>query len=124
MLTATKRTVRLRPELERSLRAQAERLDQPPYRILLKAIETGLAAIAGNTARDVDTREIADEVGAIGARIVELERVLDRTLFVACAAYAYARNAALGSRPGDEIIAAEARAAFERQRGLASEVRP
>ena len=124
MLTATKRTIRLRPEQERALNALAERRGQPPYRTLLQAIDVGLTAIAGGAVREADTREIAEEVGAIAVRLVELERVLDRNLFVACAAYAYARNAALGARQGDEAIAAEARAAFERQRGLATEARP
>ena len=40
------------------------------------------------------------------------------------AAYAYARHAALGTRKPDESIAAEARAAFERQRSLALEIEP
>jgi len=124
MLTATKRTIRLRPEQERALNALAERRGQPPYRTLLHAIDAGLTAIASGAVRDTDTREIAEEVGTIAVRLVELERVLDRNLFVACAAYAYARNAALGSRQGDEAIAAEARAAFERQRGLATEGQP
>jgi hypothetical protein len=95
MLTATKRTIRLRPEQERVLLALAERRGLPPYRTLLQAIDAGLTAIAGGAARDADTREIAEEVGTIAARLIELERVLDRNLFVACAAYAYARNAAL-----------------------------
>jgi len=124
MLTATKRTIRLRPEQERALIALAERRGLPPYRTLLQAIDAGLTSIAGGAAREADTREVAEEVGAIAVRLVELERVLDRSLFVACAAYAYARNAALGLRQGDDAIAAEARAAFERQRGLATEGQP
>jgi predicted transcriptional regulator len=124
MLTATKRTIRLRPEQERALNALAERRGQTPYRTLLQAIDAGLGMIAGGVERDADTREIAEEVGAIAVRLVELERVLDRSLFVACAAYAYARNAALATRHSDEVIAAEAHAAFERQRGLVMEGRP
>ena len=50
--------------------------------------------------------------------------MLDRTLFTACAAYAYARHAALGTKKSDETIATEARAAFERQRSLALEIQP
>ena len=70
--------------------------------------------------------ELAREIGAISERLAEAERVLDRTLFTACAAYAYAyaRHAALGTKKSDETIAAEARAAFERQRSLALEIEP
>ena len=42
-----------------------------------------------------------------GERLAEAERVLDRTLFTACAAYAYARSSALGGRTSAEVIAAE-----------------
>jgi len=100
MLTATKRTIRLTPAQDKALRSLADRR-------------------GGSADHPSDTREIAEEVGVIAGRLVELERVLDRSLFVACAAYAYARNAALATRQSDETIAAEARAAFERQRSLA-----
>ena len=124
MLTATKRTIRLTPPQERALHAIADKRGLTPYRTLLLAIDAGLGMISGNADRQAETREIAEEVGIIGGRLVELERVLDRSLFVVCAAYAYARNAALATRQSDEDIAAEARAAFERQRSLAAEDRP
>lgn len=120
MLTATKRTIRLTPAQERTLLALADRRGLSPYRTLLLAIDAGLGTISANADRPADTREIAEEVGVIGGRLIELERVLDRSLFVVCAAYAYARNAALATRQSDEVIAAEARAAFERQRSLAT----
>ena len=60
----------------------------------------------------------------VEVHLAEVERVLDRTLFTACAAYAYARHSALGTRKPDEAIAAEERAAFERQRSLALEIEP
>ena len=105
------------------MHAIADKRGLTPYRTLLLAIDAGLGMISGNADRQADTREIAEEVGIIGGRLVELERVLDRSLFVVCAAYAYARNAALATRQSDEDIAAEARAAFERQRSLAAEDR-
>ena len=120
MLTATKRTIRLTPAQEKALNGIADRRGLSPYRTLLLAIDAGLGMIAGSADRPADTREIAEEVGVIGGQLIELERVLDRSLFVACAAYAYARNAALVTRQSDETIAAEARAAFERQRSLAT----
>jgi ABC-type enterochelin transport system ATPase subunit len=94
MLTATKRTIRLRPRRTCVVGpGRASRSTTLSH--ALQAIDAGLTAIAGGAARDADTREIAEEVGTIAARLIELERVLDRNLFVACAAYAYARNAAL-----------------------------
>ena len=119
MLTATKRTIRLTPAQDKALRSLADRRGLSPYRTRWMAIDAGLGTIAGSADHPSDTREIAEEVGVIAGRLVELERVLDRSLFVACAAYAYARNAALATRQSDETIAAEARAAFERQRSLA-----
>jgi hypothetical protein len=92
--------------------------------MLARIVDAGFAAILHGADKEADTREIAAEVGVISERLAEVERVLDRTLFTACAAYAYARHSALGTRKPDEVIAAEARAAFERQRSLALEVEP
>ena len=92
--------------------------------MLLKVIDAGFLSVLHGTDKETDLAELAREIGAISARLAEAERVLDRTLFTACAAYAYARHAALGTKKSDETIAAEARAAFERQRSLALEIEP
>lgn len=68
-----------------------------------------------------DVRDIAREVGAGIERLQELERLLDRTLYTACAAYAYARACARGAHTSDEAIAQEVRGAYQRQRALASQ---
>lgn len=124
MLTATKRTVRLNPSHCRALRGIAERRGVTEYAMLQRIIEAGFLAVMYGTDRDADTREIATGVGAISERLAEVERVLDRALFTACAAYAYARHSALGTKKPDEVIAADAKAAFERQRSLALEIEP
>lgn len=124
MLTASKRTVRLNPSQGRTLRGIAERRGLTEYAMLQRIIEAGFLAMLQGTDRDVDTREIANEVGAISERLAEVERVLDRALFTTCAAYAYARHCALGTKKPDEAIAADAKAAFERQRSLALEIEP
>ena len=124
MLTASKRTVRLNPSQGRTLRGIAERRGLTEYAMLQRIIETGFLAVISGTDRDADTREIAIGVGAISERLAEMERVLDRALFTACAAYAYARHSALGTKKPDEAIAADAKAAFERQRSLALEIEP
>uniref|UniRef100_UPI002CF02841 hypothetical protein n=2 Tax=unclassified Novosphingobium TaxID=2644732 RepID=UPI002CF02841 len=86
--------------------------------------QAGFLAMLHGTDREADLAAMAREIGTMSERLAEAERVLDRALFTACAAYAYARHAALGTRKPDEVIAAEARAAFERQRSLAQEFEP
>ncbi len=56
-------------------------------------------------------QDMASEIAAMSIRFAELERILDRALFTACAGYSYARQAALGGRRSDEAITAEAIAA-------------
>ncbi|KTF70716.1 hypothetical protein ACNFJ7_07960 [Sphingomonas sp. HT-1] len=124
MLTATKRAVRLTPSQARTLTSIAERRGLTDYAMLQRIIEAGFLAVMHGTDRDTDTREIATGVGVISERLAEVERVLDRALFTACAAYAYARHSALGTKKPDEVIAADAKAAFERQRSLALEIEP
>lgn len=120
-MNSVKLTIRLNPSQFRTLNSLAEQRAVPRYRMLGRIISSGFSATLGGADRDTELREIATEVGAMSARLIELERVLDRTLFTACAAYAYARNSALGLHRSDDAISAESLAAFERQRSLASE---
>ena len=122
MASWTKRTVRLNPSQARMLTGIAEQRGVTEYASLLRIIETGFLSVLHGTDKQVNIAEIAAEVAAMSVRLGEIERVLDRALFTACAAYAYARHASLGTKKPDEVIAAEARAAFERQRSLASGV--
>ena len=124
MLTASKRTVRLNPSQARTLAGIAGRRGLTEYAMLQRIIEAGFLAVLHGTDKETDTREIAATVGAISESMAEVERVLDRALFTACAAYAYARHSALGTKKPDEVIAADAKAAFERQRSLAMEIEP
>ena len=123
-MSARAQTVRLNPSQHRILAGFAAKRGLSEYAMLARIVDAGFAAILHGADKEADTREIAAEVGAISERLAEVERVLDRTLFTACAAYAYARHAALGTRKPDEAIAAEARAAFERQRSLVLEIEP
>jgi hypothetical protein len=123
-MSARAQTVRLNPSQHRILAGFAAKRGLSEYAMLARIVDAGFAALLHGADMEADTREIAAEVGAISERLAEVERVLDRTLFTACAAYAYARHAALGTRKPDEAIAAEARAAFERQRSLALEIEP
>lgn len=123
-MSARAQTVRLNPSQHRVLAGFAAKRGLSEYAMLARVVDAGFAALLHGVDKEADTREIAAEVGAISAHLAEVERVLDRTLFTACAAYAYARHSALGTRKPDEVIAAEARAAFERQRSLALEIEP
>ena len=124
MASYVKRTIRLNPSQARSLSGIADRRGLSEYAMLLKVIDAGFLSVLHGTDKETDLAELAREIGAISERLAEVERVLDRTLFTACAAYAYARHAALGTKKSDETIATEARAAFERQRSLALEIEP
>lgn len=121
MASYIKRTIRLNPSQARLLSGIAKQRELSEYAMLLKVIDAGFLSVLHGTDKEIDLAELAGEIGSISERLAETERVLDRALFTSCAAYAYARNAALGKKQSDEAIAAEARAAFERQRSLALE---
>ncbi|MCP5396005.1 MAG: hypothetical protein H6918_04610 [Sphingomonadaceae bacterium] len=114
-----KKTIRLNPSQNRILREFAKRRELSDYSMLAKIVDAGIQSLIHGADKEVDILEMAREIGSMSARIAEVERVLDRTLFTTCAGYAYARHAALGTHKSDEVIAGEAKAAFERQRAMA-----
>ena len=117
-------TVRLPVSLDKALRALAERHGMSVYAVLQRSVKAGVATLANPPARDISNRDIVTELATVGTRIVDAERMLDRALFTACAAYCYARHAALGACTTDEVVAAEINAAYDRQRRLSQEKRP
>ena len=121
-MTYVKLTVRLAGPQYRALIRQAEARGLTRYAMLAQIVEAGFAQLDGRADEGGSLDELTREMVAQGVRIVELERLIDRTLFTTCAAYAYARNLALGTRRSDEAIATEALAAFERQRALAQDI--
>lgn len=124
VVTWVKHNIRLSPAQDRSLVGYAEQRGLTRYKMLGRVVDHGLAAVESGINAPSDMRDMADEIAAISVRFAELERILDRALFTACAGYSYARQAALGGRRSDEAITAEAIAAYERQRSLASEATP
>ena len=86
-------------------------------------MKTGIVTLANPPAPNIDTREIVTELASVSTRMVDVERMLDRALFTACAAYCYARSAAQATRKSDEVITAEINAAYDRQRRLSQEGR-
>jgi hypothetical protein len=122
VMTWIKHNIRLSPAQNRALVGYAAQRGVTRYKMLGRIVDHGLAAIESGITAPSDMQDITNELAAISIRFAELERVLDRALFTACAGYSYARQAALGGRRSDEAITAEAIAAYERQRSLASEV--
>ncbi|PKP95597.1 MAG: hypothetical protein CVT75_01255 [Alphaproteobacteria bacterium HGW-Alphaproteobacteria-14] len=116
-------TVRLPVALDKVLNALAERQGISVYAMLQRSVKAGIAAQANPPARDNGNREIVTELTSVSTRMVDVERMLDRALFTACAAYCYARHAALGARTSDEAVTAEINAAYDRQRLRAQEGR-
>lgn len=116
-------SIRLPVAHDKALRAMAERHGVSVYAMLQRSVKTGIATLANPPAPDFAPREIVTELASVSTRIVDVERMLDRALFTACAAYCYARSAALGTRANDETITAEINAAYDRQRRLSQEKR-
>ena len=116
-------SVRLPIALDKAVRTLAERQGISVYAMLQHSVKAGIAAQTTAAAPDTTGREIVAELAFVSTRIVDIERMLDRALFTACAAYCYARSAASGARKTDEVITAEINAAYERQRRLSQESR-
>ena len=116
-------TVRLPVSLDKALNTLAERQGVSVYSMLQRSVKAGIAAQANPPLRDSGNREIISELASVSTRMVDVERMLDRALFTACAAYCYARHAALGVRTTDEAITAEINAAYDRQRRRTQEGR-
>ena len=123
-MSARAQTVRLTPPQQRALVAFAKQRGLSEYAMLARVVDAGLVSLIHGTGNQIDTREIVAELASVSTRIVDVERMLDRALFTACAAYCYARSAAMGARKTDEIITAEINAAYDRQRQLSPEKRP
>lgn len=122
-MSARAQTVRLTPARHRTLVGFAKSYGLSEYAMLARVVDAGLAALVHGAGNETDTREIATELASVSTHIVDVERMLDRALFTACAAYCYARSAASGARKSDEAITAEINAAYDRQRRLSQEGR-
>lgn len=120
-MTAVQHSIRLSAPLDKALRTLATQQKTTVYAMLQRSVKTGIAAQANPLGRDSNDKELLVEVASVSTRLAEVERTIDRALFTACAAYCYARSAAMGGGKTDEIIAAEINRAYERQRGIAQE---
>lgn len=114
-------TVRLPVEVDKAVGELAKAKGDTAYATLASCVEAGVAMLSRSAADRSDSRELVAELVSIASRLADVERLLDRTLFTACAAYCYARSAALGGGKADEAIAAEINGAYDRQRAAAEE---
>lgn len=114
-------SVRLPLALDRALRQAAQRRQITAYALLQQCVRTGIASLSGEQATPQLTAEIAQEIGTLAARLAHVERLAERGLYVAAAAYVYARAAA-GPRTDEAKLTAEINAAFARQITLAGDV--
>lgn len=120
-MKTTQYTVRVPAAVDKAMQKLATEQNVTPYEMLQRCVKAGVAALTNPPAQDTNDRELVAELASVSARIVDIEQMLDRALFTACASYCYARSAALAGGQTDEVIAAEVRPAYERQRRLAQE---
>lgn len=114
-------SIRLPATLDTALRALAEAQGKTVYAMLRRCVKTGIDGQANPPdSRSYDC-ELVAEVASISTRLADVERILDRTLHTACAAYCYARSTAMGGGKTDEAITAETNRAYDRQRAAAEE---
>ena len=88
--------------------------------MLQRCVEAGLDAAINPPEVAIKNGELIAEIAALDVRLERIEQLLDRSLFTACAAYCYARSAALRTGGGDEEITADVHAAYARQQSLAA----
>jgi cell division FtsZ-interacting protein ZapD len=98
------------------------------YQAATRVFERGLSEVLAVDPKDAVRADLAsqgEQLDALIATVVRLEGLIDRTLYVAAAAYAYARQSALKAdhqaSVTDERLATEAQQAFSRQRRQALE---
>jgi len=112
-------TVRLPADLDEVLRKLAEQQGVTVYAMLQQSVKAGIVAQSSVPSPGMVDRELVAEVASISTRLADLEHMLDRTLYAACAAYCYARSAAMGGGKADDIMKAEIDRAHDRQRAIA-----
>jgi len=77
--------VRISPTQHRLLVALAEQRGETSYKMMVRAIGAGLAALSEGPKANANMDDIIAEVASISTRIVDVERMLDRALFTTCA---------------------------------------
>jgi hypothetical protein len=114
------RSIRVSIALDKALADLAKERQISRYALLHQCIRAGLAVLSGEVGASQIPDELVHELGTMGARLAHTERLAERTLYVACAAYVYARSAA-GPRTDETQLTADINAAFQRQLSLSGD---
>lgn len=124
-MNRVKLSVRVPMGQEVMIRRYAEARGLTRYQALSRVIEAGLGAVADGPIAGGGNAPNMDAIASFEARLGVIEALLDRSLFTASAAYAYARRAALRGdgdpNNTDSVTGEAAQAAYRRQRALAAE---
>lgn len=124
-MNRVKLSIRVPQGQEVMIRRFAEQRGLTRYQALSRVIEAGLGAVADGPMTGGGGNADNDAMAAFDARLGVIEALLDRSLFTASAAYAYARRAALrgdgDADRTDSMIGEAAHSAYRRQRALAAE---
>lgn len=118
-MKAVHHSVRLSAALDKTLRTLATQHKMTVYAMLQRSVKAGIAAQAGPAESHDNEKELLAEVASVCTRLADVEQTMDRNLYIACAAYCYARSAAMGGGKTDEVIVAEINRAFDRQKDIA-----
>ena len=116
-----KHTLRLPVEVDKAVLDLAKAKGDSVYAMLAKCVEAGVAALSGPSPHEATNQELTAEMASVSTRLAEVERILDRALYIGCTAYCYARSAAQGGGKTDEVVLAEINRAYDRQIATARE---
>lgn len=111
-------SIRLPLALDKALRLAAQSRQVSSYALLQQCVRVGIAGLTGEEPAP-QYNALVHEIGALSTNLAHIERLTERSLYVACAAYIYARAA--NPRADDAKLAAEIQAAFTRQLSLAGD---
>ena len=112
-------SIRLELALDEALKRHAKAKNISAYSLLQQSVKVGLSTILGDEDLLKTTNQIANQIGALNARVVHLEKLIERALYVSCAAYSYSRISAASHRIDEAKINQEIQQAFLRQLNLA-----
>ena len=111
-------SIRLPLTLDRALRLAAQSRQVSSYALLQQCVRAGITGLTGEEPTP-QYNALVHEIGALSANLAHIERLTERSLYVACATYIYARAA--GPRNDETKLTAEIQAAFARQLSLAGD---
>ena len=118
-MNKVKRSIRLPLQVANAVQQQAKLRGMSQYAYLEMCIHQGLSKIANEDNSGTILNEVANQIGAMNAQLVHLEKLIERALYVSCAAYSYSRISASSHRMDEAKINQEIQQAFLRQLNLA-----